>query len=241
MAMARSIGAPVSHVSQVLNGSFHFTLEQAEGVNEYFGHTQDESNFFLLLVQYARAGTPSLRRRLESQIQQVIERRLILKERLGVTASLSSEAQATFYSSWIYGAIHVMLSIEGFQTREAISRYLRLSQKRVGEILEFLVSLGLAVQSENGRYRIGTTRIHLGNNSPMISKFHTNWRMRAIRSLEDENTQANLHYSSAITISEADVTRIKSQLVRYIDEIKTVVRESKEEGVHCFSLDFFRL
>lgn len=241
MTLAHSIGAPVSHISQVLGGSSHLSFEQAEGVNEFLGHTQEEAGFFLLLVQLARAGTPALKRRTEVQIQLVLDKRLILKERLGVKAKLSVEDQAVFYSSWIYGAVHVMLTIDQFQTREVIGRYLGISPKRVGEILEFLVSIGLAEQKENGRFGVGTARIHLGSDSPMISKFHTNWRMRAIRSLEEENASQDLHYSSAITISDADRSRIKSLLVKYIEEIKAIIRDSKAEGVHCFSLDFFRL
>ena len=241
MALAAALSSPVSHISQVLSGDSHFSMEQAEGVNEFLGHTQEEAAFFLLLVQLARAGTPALRRRLEGQVLQIRERRLVLKDRLGVKATLSSEDQATFYSSWVYGAIHVMLSIKKFQTKEAIAKYLGISLKRVGEILEFLGSIGLAVRGSDGRWSIGTARIHLGNDSPMISKFHANWRMRAIQSLEKDDADKDLHYSSAITIAEADVIKIKSLLVKYIDEIKTIVRASPEEGVHCFALDFFRL
>ncbi len=241
LALARSIGCPVSHISQVLTGSSHLSMEQAEGVNEYFGHTLEEANFFLLLLQYSRAGTHALRNRLDSQIQQTLEKRLILKERLGIKATLSVEDQSTFYSSWIYGAIHVMLSIEKFQTKESIANYLGISIKRVGEILEFLSSIGLAVPIESGRFKIGTNRIHLGNDSPLISKFHTNWRMQAIRSLDHDRSKEDLHYSSAVTLSDDDCMRIKSLLVNTIDEIKQIIKGSKEEGAHCFSVDFFKL
>jgi uncharacterized protein (TIGR02147 family) len=240
MAIAEHIGSPVSHISQVLNGNSHLTMEQAEGVNEFLGHTQDEAQFFLFLVQLARAGTPALRKRISSQMQQVLERRLVLKDRLGIK-SLTKEDQMEFYSSWVYGAIHVMLSIPGMQTKEAISRYLGISVKRTAEILEFLVSIGLAKPKEKGRYEIGTARIHLGVDSPLISKFHTNWRMKAIQSLEKENASEDLHYSSVVTISESDFINIKAQLVKQIEDIKAVIKSSPEEGVHCFNIDFFRI
>lgn len=241
MEWARASACPYSHISQVMLGNSHLSMEQAEATNQYFGHTEEEANFFLLLVQLARAGTASLKSRLERQIEQVLERRLVLKDRLGVKAGVSREDQATFYSSWHYGAIHVMLSIEKFQTKDSIARYLGISLKRVGEVLEFLTSVGLAVPRENGQFGIGTGRIHLESDSPMISKFHTNWRMRAIQSLDREDSHADLHYSSAITISESDFKRVKALLVNYINEIKTIIRESKEEGAHCFSVDLFRL
>lgn len=241
MAMAIAIGSPVSHISQVLGGKSQLSMEQAEGINEFYGHTPEEANFFLLLVQYARAGSQGLKKRLGNQIQQILEKRLVLKERLGVKTILSIEDQTTFYSSWIYGAIHVMLTIDKFQTKEAISHYLGISIQHTAEILEFLVSIGLAVQKENGHFTVGTSRIHLGNDSPMISKFHTNWRIKAISSMEKERLKEDLHYSSAITISEADMMRIKGLLVKNIEEIKAIIKDSKEEGVHCFSLDFFRI
>jgi uncharacterized protein (TIGR02147 family) len=240
LALAKAISCPVSHISQVLNNISHLSLEQAEAANEFLGHTEEEGDFFLLLVQYARAGTKTLEDRLNRQISQTQQKRLVLKDRLGVKEEISPIDQATFYSSWIYGAIHVMVSIPKFQTREAIADHLKLSVKTVGEILEFLVSLGLVVKNPKG-YAIGTSRIHLGSDSPMISKFHSNWRMKAIQSFENEDFKNNLHYSSAITISDADFLRIKALLVKYISEIKSVIRDSKEENAFCFSMDFFKI
>lgn len=241
LGLAKSIGCPVSHISQVLNGNSHFSMEQAEGANEFFGHTDEEANFFLLLLQLARAGSPALRKRLEAQLDQLMKKRMVLKDRLGVKEGVSEENQAIFYSSWLYGAIHVAVTIEKMQTKEAIARYFGLSLKRAGEILEFLAATGLISKKPNGNYVIGTSRIHLAGDSPLISKFHTNWRMRAIQSLEKDSLEEDLHYSSVITLSEADAKKIKSDLVKAIAEAKAVIKDSKEEGIHSFSLDFFRL
>ncbi len=239
--LAVSIGCPVSHISQVLKGSSHFSAEQAHGLNESLGHSQEESEFFLLLIQFARAGTSNLRRFSENQINRVLERRLILKDRLEVKNSLNKEDQAVFYSSWHYQAIHIMLTVERLQTKEALSKCLNLSVKKVSEILDFLISIGLVIQ-EKGRFRVGTTRIHLGNDSPMISKHHINWRIRAIHSLDSESRDEDLHYSSVISTSEEDFLKIKTMHVKHIEAIKDIIRDSKpEEEVLCFSLDFFRL
>jgi len=52
----------VAFVSQILNEVSIFSLEQAEGLNSLLGHSADESDFFLLLVQCGRAGTHALRK-----------------------------------------------------------------------------------------------------------------------------------------------------------------------------------
>ena len=238
-ALAEHLGGPTSHVSQVLSGNSHFTMEQAEGVNEFLSHNDDEAQFFLLLVQFARAGTPRLKIRLEKEMQKIIGKRLFLKDRLGVKEGLSRDDQVRFYSSWHYGAIHVMLAAKKFQSKEAISKHLGLTLKRTSEIVDFLVSTGLAIQKQPNRFDIGTARIHVGNDSDLISKFHTNWRMQAIHSLDREEFGNDLHYSSAISISEADFTRIKGMLVKAIEEIKAVIRDSEAEAAYSFSLDLF--
>gem|GEM_PF-2516091 len=57
--------------------------------------------------------------------------------------------------------------------RESISQHLGISSKWTSEVLDFLTSAGLAVKTA-ASYKIGTSRIHLGNESPLISKMHTN-------------------------------------------------------------------
>jgi uncharacterized protein (TIGR02147 family) len=239
-AMAKAIRSPVSHISQVLSGVSNFTLEQAEETNEFFGHTTDQAEYFLLLVHHSRAGTAKLKHRMETQIRKIQEKRLILTERLAIKDAISSEHQAQFYSSWLYAAIHVLLTIEEFQTKESIAKFLGLPLKRVTEILDFLVNMGLAARQDS-RFIVGTARMHLGNDSPMISKHHINWRIQAIRALERADFHENLHYSSVVSISKKDITKIKSLLVKAIEEAKLVIRDSKEEELHSLCLDFFQI
>src|SRR5688572_28146267 len=78
-ALAKALQSPISHISQVLKGISNLTLEQSEEVNHYLGHNAMESEYFLLLVQMARAGTPKLRQRLNQQFEQIRQKSLNLK------------------------------------------------------------------------------------------------------------------------------------------------------------------
>lgn len=241
LAISIRVGCPVSHISQVLNGTkSQLSLEQAEGLNEFLGHSSEESLYLLTLVQFARAGTPALRRRLRDQISELQNKRNNLKERFRVK-SLSREDQIEFYSSWIFGAIHILLTLPEYQTKEAISQYFGLSIKKTSQVLEFLVSIGLAEQIDTHRFKVGSERIHLGNESPLISKFHTNWRIKAIHALDQDSFATNLHYSSVISFSAADFDKIKSALVDMIENSKKVIRESPPEQIGVFNIDFFKI
>jgi len=239
-AMAEALSCQTSYVSQVLNENAHFSLEQADRLNSYLGHSAEESSFFLLLVQLARAGTPSLRKHWEREIESLVAKRLVLRERLDVRKTLSREDQTTYYSSWLYSVIHMMLTIPQFRDKEAIARHLAISPGRVSDVLNFLVSIGLAKVSK-GQYIAGESQIFLGSDSPLISKHHINWRLQAIRSVEKDGGGDDLHYSSTWSISEKDFNKVKSLLVKSLDDARQTLKHSKEEEIICLNLDFFRI
>lgn len=80
----------------------------------------------------------------------------------------------------------------------------------------------------------------MGADSPLISKHHQNWRLQAMQSFARRSGES-LHYSSAVTLSAEDCVRVKEKIVALINDVKTVVRDSKEETLRCFALDFFEV
>jgi len=111
LKLAAAMTSPPSHLSQVMRGTSHLTLEQAEAANRFFGHNREESHGFLLLVQMERAGTPTLRRYFRAQLEDFRKSRLILKNRISEESKLSLEDQTLFFSQWYYSAILVSISL----------------------------------------------------------------------------------------------------------------------------------
>jgi uncharacterized protein (TIGR02147 family) len=237
--LAEAAQCHTAFVSQVLNGRAHFSLEQAARLTGYFGFTKDEKTYFILLVQHNRAGIKELKDHFAEQMSQLAQRQHVLKERLSYDTALTRDDQAKFYSSWIFGAIHVLVSVRGCNTVEGIARYLGISQIKTVDALDFLNRVGLVIKN-NGKYEIGKSHIHLGHDEPMINKHHTNWRMMAIRSLEHVRPN-ELHYSSVITCSEKDALRIKQVIVEAIDSVRAIVRPSSNEGAFVYCFDLFGL
>jgi uncharacterized protein (TIGR02147 family) len=237
--MAQALRCHVAYLSRVLAGQAHLSLEQAHALNPYLGHSPEEADFFLLLVGSARAGTAELRRHFEAKVRAELERRRLLKNRPEYRKALSEVDQATYFSAWYYAAIHLLLAVPELRTREALSRYLRVSPRRVGEALRFLVASGLAIERK-GRYETGPASIHLDNDSPMVSRHHANWRMQALQSLERESPD-ELHYSSAVTLSRADVPEARKILVSAIEKVRALAEASKEEALYCYALDLFEV
>lgn len=226
------------YVTQVLDGSSHLSLEQTDLASTFLGHTEEEDEYFRLMVLFARAGTKTLKEKIGRQLERSREQHHNLKSRFKVE-SISQENQTLFYSNWQYVAVLAMLSVPSLQTKEAISSHLNLSLKRISEILNDLEKMGLASQ-EKGRFTPLTFRTHLGKESPLLAKHHINWRMQSIKSIENQDSD-NLHYSSVVSLSQEDMYVVKERLTQALEEVAKIIAPSKEEKVLSLCLDFFKV
>lgn len=238
-AMARALGCQPTYVTHVLSGHANLSLEQAEAMNVFLAHTKEESQLFLLLVLRERSGTHTLKANFQEQIDAILANRLVLTKRLGQRNVLTEEQRAVFYSAWYFLAAQIGLTIPAWRTHEALGKHLGLSSARVAEVLQFLCEAGLA-QKTGAQFFPTETQIRLGKDSHHILKHHTNWRVKAIESLEHESSH-DMHYSSVLSLSEKDVARVKNLLLEQLKDNLKIVAESKEERLFGLNIDFYNL
>jgi hypothetical protein len=139
----------------------------------------------------------------------------------------------------MYGAIHVALSLPGIDTVDALAELLMIPTEHCLRILSKLEDFQLVIKKE-GKYQLTESLIHLSKDSPNIVKHHTNWRLRAIQSIETRNPN-NLHYSASVTLSKEDFKKVKSILSDSIKNSIDVIKDSKEEGIYSLGIDFYSL
>ncbi len=228
-----------TYISQIVAGKAHLNLEQAELFNEFFQHSNDEGEYFLLLVMLERAGTKRLRDRWAEKIENLLTRRMQIKERIGAKQGISRENHEQFYSTYIYGAIHVLMSIPGFQNREAIAKALRIPQSQANEMIDFLLKIGILIE-KGAKIIHGPNHIHLGNDMLALKKHHQNWRLHTIQNL-DFAKKDGLHYSAAVSLSEKDAAQIKEIILSQLKENLSTIGKSKEEVAYVYAFDFYRL
>ena len=113
------------------------------------------------------------------------------------------------------------MTIKEFQTAPQIAKRLNLSRDKVMEVLNFLLECGI-LKKEGTLYTTGLTRIHLGKDSPHIQRHHTNWRMRAIHSI-DLNNSSDLHFSNVVSMGEKDVIKVREIFIKAIAEARSLI------------------
>lgn len=237
LKLAKAINCQPAYISLVLNKDAHLSLEQAEEVVGFLELSAPEAEYFVLLVQFERAGSSKLRERWTKRMKEIRDEQTQLSKRVSDANVLDEATQARYYSSWHYAAIHMAVTVPGLQTRRAIRGYLGLGTEQIDEALEFLEKTGLVVKSA-GEFATGNARLFLKSDSPYINRHHANLRECAIQFLGCDD-KASLHYSTFFSLSKSDYLKIKERLLVMIDEVRTAVRPSKEEELAVLAVDWF--
>lgn len=237
--MAEHLNCRSSFLTQVIDQKVGLSLDQAATVPNFLGLSKNEKLAFVLLVQKDRVSEPTEKKFFEEQIAILKEKHNSVKERMNNLDELSEDAKSKYYSSWIYGAIHILCAFSWIRTVDDIVNHLKIEKFVANECVRFLLDCQL-IQEKNSKLMIGKKQIHLGDDSPYIFNHHTNWRFKAIEKLNTRQPQL-LNFSSLIGISNHDAAKIKEICLASISTINTVVQKSGEESAYLINIDFMQL
>ena len=229
-------------VSQIFRSDKQLNLEQACKLCEYFALNEMETEYFLALVQWERAGSVALKKIVQAQIAKIREQARELKHRLPQDTRLNEADQAIFYSNWYYSGARLASSLPHSQDLDSIARLLDLSPMKVRRVLDFLVSRGLCIE-QGGTYGLGPNRVHVGADSPLVTRHHVNWRLKAMQRFEGigPGSKDELAYTGPMTLSHQDAARVRARIVELTDEISKMVIQTKPERMACLNIDWVKI
>ena len=237
LKMAKFLTVHSTLISQVLRGHKDFTLEQTFKLTEYFGLNEIEKEYFITLVQYEKAGTHDLKNYFKEKLQKTKNKFQQVSSRVVAKTELNEEDKALYYSDWAYMAVWLLTSMPGFEDVTKIAEHVGLPPKRISKIMEFLFKTGLCKEEKDG-IGMGVSKTHLESNSPLITRHHTNWRLKAVENFEKMNNE-ELAFSAPLTISKKDFGKIKNDILEFIEKTSKTVASSQAEKLSCLNIDFF--
>lgn len=237
--IAKALRVHFTMITHVLKGGMHLSPEQALALAEYLGLSELETEYFLALVQLARAGDQRTKNFFEARVHALHDQSMNLGTRLTAKNALSEQDQALFYSSWIYAAIRLLSAVPALQTRAAFSEALGLPPAKVNQALDFLLSRGLC--EEAGKkviYR--ELKTYVASDSPLAARHHANWRAKVASQL-DTLERKELAFTYPTVISESDFLELREELVRFIEKFKKTCDASPSERLYCLNLDWVEI
>ncbi|MGZ3774097.1 MAG: TIGR02147 family protein [Pseudobdellovibrionaceae bacterium] len=235
--MSAALNLHVSHVSAVVNGDKDFTFEQLYSLANFLKLSASESEYFMLIGQYCRAGNHEYKQYLKNKVDASREKGLIEQKAFNDRKELTPDQQSIFYSSWIYPALHLYCSAGNGKTFEEIKRKFNLETDKLNEILNFLTSSGLCHTQKN-HYMSSQVKTLITGASPLWVNNHKNWRIKSMQKSEDVAANEIL-YTSAMTISRSDFDYIRDELLKTINSFSKRIDESPSEELACLNIDWF--
>jgi len=235
--IAKAANCQASYLSQVIRGKAHLTPDHVIGIANHLKLSVDETEFFLKLVEYEKAG-PLLKKFIQQRLNEMKKNRNDLAIRYQAPSLADSEALLRYYSSWHWSAIHILVSA-GFNTLERLSLRIQLPIDVIRSTLLSLEQMGL-VKQQNGVWIELDKSIHLPKDSHLTGLNHWNWRQRAIQDAQLQNN-SSLHYSSVQSLSHSDFQKIKEMILKLIDQSRNLIKDSPGEDGFCFNCDFFQI
>lgn len=235
--LAEAAGCRASYLSQVLGGQAMLTPDQAAGLCELWAFDSARTDYFLALVQLARAATPTLARALRRQLSEAQARNLERIQRAGNAVVLPLEHLALYHSTWHRMATHALVSVSGHDTLEALARRLRVSEQEAQLYLSDLAMMGLVKQVGN-RWQPTDVATLTPSSSPFSSAVHTNWRLVAIERMT-RRAPNDLHYTTVVGLTQADLARMRQLTVEFANRITRDLEHAAHEECVCLSLDLF--
>lgn len=234
--MAEQLGTNSVVISQTFKGDRDLNLEQAAKLCQFMGLGTFETDYFLLLVQKARAGTHELKQILTRQLGEIRNRGQALKNRVK-HEQLTDEDKALFYSNWYFIATWLAATIPQYSSLRNLSQHFRVPENVLAEVLRFLLDKGLLVKKGTG-FDFGVNVTHVPHDSPYVNKHHLNWRMKALQAM-DQRKESNLHYTAPMSMSHEVRGKIRDEIVQFIQKQTKVVADSPSEALVCLNIDLF--
>lgn len=226
-------------VTQVFTGDRELTPEQALLLAGYFALPKLESRYFVLLVNFARAGSHLYREKIMEEIQEMKAQSQEIAKRVPQNAEITEEAKAILYSNWYYLAVWNLIAINSFSRLESVAERLGINKSKAREAIDFLLKFRL-IKFVDEELKVGPTLIHLESKSPHIPRHHQNWRLQAFRHYEDPIV-SDAFYTAPMTLSKADAVKLREQILKFISQTVDVVKDSPSEELYCLCIDWFKV
>ena len=238
-SLAIAAGCQPSYLSTVIRGDNNLTPDHALGLCYFWKLNPKETDYFLALVEHERCGTALMKVRLTQKLNQMRQESENIGTRLNRPPPTQSEFQLKYYSSWVYSAIHILVSFPGYKTNKSISERLSLPPSDVTRYLQELEEAGL-VKANKKEWEFISQSVHIPRHSPLVSLHHSNWRQRAI--LDSQQPEKfGTHYTTVTALSSGAAKEIKDLILSFIDEFSAIADPSESQELKCLNIDFFEI
>ena len=237
--LAKYLKVHPTYISQVFGGDKNINSEQGIRLCKFFQLDSFEQDYFIMLINYARAGSFELRQYWSAKISDAQETSKDVDGHRRKATSLTKSDEALFYSSWQFSAARLSTSLERIKTVDDVAEYLGISKGKAKKIIEFLLQTNLCVKQKD-MLAMGPKRVHVKRDSDFVNNHHRNWRLKSMETLEHSSDE-NFRFTAPISVSQKGYNQLRQILLESVEQCANLVETSDPELLACVSFDLFQL
>jgi plasmid maintenance system antidote protein VapI len=235
--LAKAAKCQPSYLLRVLNEESHLTPDQAYRISEYLRHAADEREYFLTLVELARAADEDYRLHLRNKLEKLLEARHNLINIVKRNAVSETQSLLEYHRDWRISFIHFLSACSFYQSKERMAGRMHVSLQELENLILPLKSQGhVQADAKSIKFKTGTGHIPAG--SSILPIFLGNWRALAAQKSATANPKT-IHYTNVQTIGKSDIQKLIALASQFIQKSKSVCDESASEEVVAINLDVF--
>ena len=237
--LAKRLGCQAAYLSQVLGGKVHLTEEHILRLCESLEFDEIKTEFLLLLLRLAKAGSPNLKKYLLNRREQLRRASEELEDHLPAEKRHATDEAGLYYTSSILASlIHVATSCEDFQIASSIAKRFSVDQKIVDQHLHQLEKFKM-VEFREGRWIYSGTSLHFSKGSPLETQMQLARRLLALNQVSVRQ-ETDLHYSVVFSSDQETFSKLRKLFLSAIEKMHKQVEPTPGEEVFAVCLDLFR-
>lgn len=237
--LALAIGSPKSYVSKVLNGTAHFSSDQAFLASQFMGMSSLETRYINTLVLLSRTKIKSHRILLEAEIESFQKEALETKQHLKKQMIEEKSEIFEYYADPIYQIVHMGLLIEKYSREPArLAFELGVSTARISAAIQKLEQLGI-VDVSGSKIEVNHQNVHLPRTSRIFKYWRDQSRLFSIHHLQNERDASAYNLAVTFTANEETRKKVRLKLLETIREVEKLVKEAPSEQIYQMNIDLF--
>jgi uncharacterized protein (TIGR02147 family) len=241
--LAEAAGCQSSYLSKVLQpgSKVQLTHDHIFGISEFLNLSKNESHFLEVLLEKDRASQKKYKLKIEKEIETLRNENLKVASVLNKAPVRPDTAiDQTYYSHWLYSALHIAVSIPSLQDLASLSKHFFMPPEVLRDYLNTLEKNELVQQISKDKWSWKRGDFHLSNQSPLAVMHQMTWRSKAIED-SSQRTSSSVHYTVVQSISEDDFDRLRSIVLEWIENFQKISGPSNPEELVNLNLDFYKV
>ena len=252
-SLAKDLGVKKSFMSQVISGELHLSSDQAYLLTGPLELKGKQSEYFLLMVEFARTKLENRKRHLKIELENL--RKKFGKSRAQIDSEfLDSESSdrlmTTYLSDPFHSIVHVFLTVEKYRKSVVeITSTLKISSQRLANILNTLSKLKLikiegspsAVSIKKNMVRITDvkSRIHTPDMTDLNSAHQMLMRSVSLERLQSLEPDEKEGFHVVFSCDPQSFEKIKSLWQAYTKSVSDIVKDAGSERIYQLNFDLF--